>query len=127
MRVVRVAGTSFTDDAFESDTFEPRRTVLLRPELENPADPNAVAIFDESGKTRVGYVPRACSESVRADLERDRLGKAIVAWQWRDLDSGRRTGLCVLIPRRGLRRRYLPEITPRYTSAHASRRQFVGR
>ena len=102
LRVVRVAGTGFTGDAIERDEFAPLKPVRLVAEPENEQDADAVAIYDESGSVRGGYVPRGIASDVKRDLESGRLGRARVVWHWRDLASGRRTGLCVMIPRRRL-------------------------
>jgi hypothetical protein len=101
VRVVRVAGTTHTQDAIQGDEFAPGRTVRLMPE-DNEHDRWATALYDESGEVKAGYVPSDLSCEVRVDLEAGRLDRAFVAWQWRDLRTGKRIGICVLIPRRGV-------------------------
>lgn len=102
LRVVRVAGTSHTRDTIQGDEFAPGRAVRLVRDVSDEDDPWAVAIYDEAGVVKAGCVPRRVSGEVCRDFEERRLGEAFVAWQWRDLRTGERIGLCVLIPRRGL-------------------------
>jgi hypothetical protein len=101
-RVVRVAGTKYTREAIQSDAFAPGRTVQLVAEPENRHDTNAVAIYDEAGELRAGYLPRSLAPEIGRELRDGRVGRAIVVWHWRDLASGRRVGLCVLVARRRL-------------------------
>ena len=108
VQVVRVAGTSHTHDAIQGEEFAPGRTVRLVPE-ENEHDVWATAVYDESGEIKAGYVPSDLSCEVRMHLEAARLDRAFVAWQWRDLQTGERIGICVLIPRRGVEITFLDE------------------
>jgi hypothetical protein len=101
-RVIRVAGARYTGDAIQRSAFDLSHPVRLVAEPENPHDPDAVAIYDADGETRVGYVPRSLAYAVKRDLERDRLGQPTVIWEWRKPSSGRREGICVLIPGRRL-------------------------
>ena len=80
LRVVRVAGTGFTGEAIERDEFAPLKPVRLVAEPENEHDGDAVAIYDESGSVRGGYVPRGIASDVKRDLESGRLGRARVVW-----------------------------------------------
>jgi hypothetical protein len=102
VRIVRVVGTKHTGEAMRSDAFAPLQAVELVPEPDNASDPHAVAIYDAARVQRVGYVPKTIAAEIQADLKAGKLGQSIINWQWRDLDTGERAGLCVLIPRRRL-------------------------
>ena len=56
--VVKVAGTSYRLDELQDPDFAPGSTLVLRPEPENPHDPNAVGVWTADGTAQAGYVPR---------------------------------------------------------------------
>jgi hypothetical protein len=71
--------------------------VRLLPEPHNRHDPNAIGIWDERLRLKAGYIPAKLSREVARLLREGRLKVAISLWQWRDLDSGKRTGLHILL------------------------------
>ena len=52
----RLAGTSHHVDDLGAACFDAGRALVLRPEPDNPFDPNAVAVFDADGAVQAGYV-----------------------------------------------------------------------
>lgn len=93
--VVKVAGTSYRLDELQDAGFAPGSPVLLRPEPENPHDPNAVGVWDAEGRAQAGFVPRDQAEALRSRLASARL-EAFVLWEWRDAE-GRRCGLRIFV------------------------------
>jgi HIRAN domain-containing protein len=52
----RVRGTSYHESAARSGDFGPGRSVRLVREPDNQHDPNAIAVYAESGRKPIGYV-----------------------------------------------------------------------
>jgi hypothetical protein len=90
IRVMKVAGVSYRLDALQDDAFAPGRRLALVAEPDNEHDRNAVGVWDEDRRLRVGYVP--------ADLALN-----LVADDWQAVsiheffDRGGRAGLRVLL------------------------------
>lgn len=93
--VVKVAGTSYRLDELQDAGFAPGSLLLLRPEPENPHDPNAVGIWDAEGRAQAGFVPRDRAEALTRRLGSAQL-EAFALWEWRDAE-GRRCGLRILV------------------------------
>ena len=55
--VTWVAGISHYPAAVDLPDFEPGSEVVLRPEPDNPFDPNAIGVWNASGSVQVGYLP----------------------------------------------------------------------
>jgi hypothetical protein len=55
--VTLVAGISHYPDAADLPEFAPGSEIVLRPEPDNPFDPNAIAVWNASGSVQVGYLP----------------------------------------------------------------------
>jgi HIRAN domain len=91
VEVVKVAGTSYRLEELQDPGFVPGSPLLLRPEPENPHDPNAVGVWNADGTAQAGYVPRDRAESIARRLAREQL-EVFALWEWRDLE-GRRWGL----------------------------------
>jgi HIRAN domain len=89
--VVKVAGTSYRLEELQDLGFAPGSPLLLRPEPDNPHDPNAVSVWNAAGTAQAGYVPRDRAEAIARRLSTEQL-EVFVLWEWRDLD-GRRWGL----------------------------------
>jgi HIRAN domain-containing protein len=89
LRVLKVAGTSYRQEALQDDAFAPGRRLALVPEPDNQHDPNAVGIWDPARHLQVGYVPADDAPTVRGDEQ------ALSLWEFRE--GGRRVGLRVLI------------------------------
>jgi hypothetical protein len=92
--IAHVAGATHRLEALASDDAAPGRALTLRPEPENPYDPNAVAVLLASGEA-VGYVPRERAPSVRDGWS------AVVLRERRDSPRDPRTGLTMLLARAG--------------------------
>jgi hypothetical protein len=90
LRVVKLAGSSYREDALQDDAFAPGRRLALVREPENEHDPNAVAVWDADRRLQAGYVPAEVAPSVRGDEQ------ALALWEFRD-EVGRRIGLRVLL------------------------------
>jgi HIRAN domain len=89
LRVVKVAGASYRQDALQDAAFDPGRRLSLVAEPDNEHDPNAVAIWDAERRLQAGYVPAEVAP------ELDGGEQAVSLWEFRE--AGRRIGLRVLI------------------------------
>jgi hypothetical protein len=88
--VSHIAGAVHHPEALESDDAAPGRTLSLRPEPDNPHDPQAVAVLLASGEL-VGYVPRDIAPRI------DDGWTAIVLRERRATPRDPRTGLTMLL------------------------------
>jgi hypothetical protein len=88
--VANVAGAVHRPDALASDGAAPGRRLRLRPEPENPHDPDAVAVLTEEGLT-LGYVPRDLAASVGENWS------AVVLRERRDSPRDPRSGVTMLL------------------------------
>jgi HIRAN domain len=93
--VVKVAGTSYRVDELQDPGFVPGSKVLLRPEPDNPHDPNAIGVWNAEGSAQAGFIPRERAEDLGRRLESESL-EAFALWEWRDAE-GRRCGLRIVI------------------------------
>jgi hypothetical protein len=89
LRVVKVAGASYREDALQDAALAPGRRLALVREPENEHDPNAVAVWDADRSVQAGYVPADVAPQLAGDEQ------AISLWEFRE--GGRRVGLRVLI------------------------------
>lgn len=90
LRVVKLAGVSYREQALQDDGFAPGRRLALVREPENEYDPNAVAVWDEARRLQAGYVPADVAPTVHGDEQ------AMSLWEFR-AEDGRRIGLRVLL------------------------------
>jgi len=90
VRVIKLAGASYRDEALQDDGFAPGRRLALVPEPNNEHDPNAVAVYDAGRRLQAGYVPAEVAPALRGDEQ------AVSLWEFRD-EQGRRVGLRVLL------------------------------
>ncbi len=67
IRVVRVAGVSFRQEAYSDASFDPGRRLALVPEPDNEHDRNAVAIWNEQRTLQAGYVPAELAPTLAGD------------------------------------------------------------
>jgi hypothetical protein len=93
--VAWVAGAVHRPSALASDAAAPGRSLVLRPEPENPHDPHAVAVDLATGEP-VGYVPREYAPAVDASWS------AVVLRERRDSPRDPRTGLTMLLARESI-------------------------
>ena len=89
IRVVKVAGASYRQEALQDEAFDPGRRLSLVPEPDNEADPNAIAIWDADRRVQAGYVPADIAPQL------DGGEQAVSLWEFRE--EGRRIGLRVLL------------------------------
>jgi hypothetical protein len=97
VRLARVAGAAYRPHALQDPAFAPGRAVRLLPEPRNMHDPNAIGIWDEALRLRAGYVPAELAPEVGRMLREGNVRRAMSVWQWRDLETGERIGLHVLL------------------------------
>jgi hypothetical protein len=90
LRVVKLAGASYREDALQDDAFAPGRRLALVREPDNQHDPNAVAVYDAEGRLHAGYVPAEVAPELRGDEQ------AVSLWEFRG-EEGRRIGLRILL------------------------------
>lgn len=91
-----VAGVSFHARALQSPAFLPSTEVCLVFEPDNEHDPRAIAVYDATEKIKVGYVPRATNRRIGFALRKGYVERAFVQSQYRDLETGRRTGIRIV-------------------------------
>jgi hypothetical protein len=89
LRVVKVAGTSYREDALQDDAFAPGLPLALVPEPENPHDPHAVGVWDAARRLQAGYVPADVAPELGGEEQ------AVSLWEFRD--ERRRIGLRILL------------------------------
>jgi HIRAN domain len=93
-----VAGVSFRPQALPMACFETGSPLALRREPDNSFDPNAVAVYDGSGKIQVGYVPAELAPTITAVMHRGVQLVGYVLREYRDRDSrGMRLGIHIAI------------------------------
>ncbi|HZT95015.1 MAG TPA: HIRAN domain-containing protein [Gaiellaceae bacterium] len=90
VRVVKLAGASYREEALQDEGFAPGRRLTLVREPENEHDPNAVAVWDAGRRLQAGYVPAELAPELHGDEQ------AVSLWEFRRED-GRRIGLRVLL------------------------------
>jgi hypothetical protein len=95
--VSRVAGVSHRSADLQQDGFSPGRPLLLRPEPDNPHDRDAVGVWDESGRTQVGFVPRDQAPEVASAFRRGKALGALVLQELRASRDGERLALVLLV------------------------------
>ena len=74
--------------------LNPGMQLLVRPELDNPSDSRALAIWTKDRQLKAGYVPRVIRDGLSHSMA-TRFGVVL----WEEGPSGRRTGLGVLLTR----------------------------
>lgn len=94
----KVAGVQHHPAALHASWLKPGSIALLRPEPENPYDPNAVGAWNASGTIQAGYIPAEHSADVTSRI---RAGEQLVAFVLREIrrgsTSGRRIALHALV------------------------------
>lgn len=97
--ILRVAGASHRPAALQGPECSPGQDLRLVPEPTNLHDPDAVGIWDAGLRTQLGYVPRARAAEVGRRLAAGEIATVKSIWEWRDLGTGERFGLHILITR----------------------------
>jgi hypothetical protein len=97
VQVMRVAGAKFHPHALQDPAFAPARPLRLLPEPHNHHDRNALGVWDRDLRLRAGYIPAEFAPQVGQLLREGRLRTVRSLWQWRDLASGKRIGLHLLL------------------------------
>jgi hypothetical protein len=85
----KIAGAQHHPAALQGSLFKPGSTALLRPEPENPYDPNAVGIWDPSGSIQAGYIPADHSANVTSRIL---AGEQLIAYVLREIRCQSRSG-----------------------------------
>ena len=93
--ILKIAGTSYRLADIQDERFAPGSSLSLRPDPKNQYDPNAIGVWDASGKVQAGFIPAESAEALGKRLTQEKL-EALCLWEWRD-ESGRRCGLRMLI------------------------------
>lgn len=101
---IEVSGESFHMDDLQQPCFAPGSRLMLVPQPDNPRDPNAVAIFDLSGKLHCGYVPSGEAQRIGKLIAKQQIEACFSMWEvYRD---GRRVSLRLLLIRKGTSLQY---------------------
>lgn len=95
--ICRVAGVSHRARDLQRKEFSPGHPLVLRPEPENPYDPNAVGAWDQSGRVQIGFLPREKAPGVAASFRRRQPKAAMVLQELRKSEDGERVSLVILI------------------------------
>lgn len=89
-----VAGTSYRRKALQDPAFSAGKRLAIIPEPTNPADPEALAVWDNAHKRHIGYVPKDCPTAMRRRMREERGYTYLSMWENR---KGKvRVGLRVL-------------------------------
>jgi hypothetical protein len=94
--IFKVSGVTHRIGVLQDAAFEPGRRLTLVPEPANAYDRNALAVFDETMKLHIGYVPRDLAEGLAIALRQGEKRHALCVWQWRKKDRTR-VGIEVLV------------------------------
>jgi HIRAN domain len=93
-----IAGAKHRPAALQDARFQPLSEVLLRPEPDNPHDPNAVGVWDKSGTLQIGYVPADLSAKVAAQFRANQPLSGLILREIRqDSKRGPRVSLHMLV------------------------------
>jgi hypothetical protein len=92
-----VAGAS-RRAALQDERFNLCREVTLLPvPSREPGGPPRIGVWDRLGEVQVGWVPAPLATRVERELARGAPLRALVIWQERDVATGRRTSITVLV------------------------------
>jgi hypothetical protein len=97
LHVTGVAGAAAHHaDALQSAAAAPGRPLLLRRDVANPHDPNAIAVHAEDGE-QVGWVPREVAAEIAPAVDAGEPFSAVVLRERRASPRDPRTGLTMLL------------------------------
>ncbi len=97
--ILRVAGVGHYSAALQRPECSPGEELRLLREPDNPHDPHAVSVWDPDLEEQIGYIPKDQAPEVCAELEAGRVRCVISMWEWRNLATGERFGLHILVTR----------------------------
>ena len=100
---LRVVGGHYRARALQDPAFEPGRPLRLVRDTANLHHGGAVAVWDEHLRVQAGFVARRWAKAVGEMLDSGRLAETRAIWQWRNLRSGERTELWMLLARSPVR------------------------
>jgi HIRAN domain len=111
LRVCGVAGAArHHAEGLASSELGPGAVLELRRDVNNPHDPNAIAVHGPGGGEQVGWVPRELAEEIAPSLDAGRAWSAVVLREARVSPRDPRTGLTMLLaPGEGIE---LREVSP---------------
>jgi hypothetical protein len=96
LRVVGVAGAGqHHAEALQSEAAKPGSPLTLRRDLDNPHDPNAIAV--DAGGEQVGWVPRELAAELAPEIDGGKPWSAVVLRDQRASPRDPRTGLTMLL------------------------------
>jgi HIRAN domain len=98
LHVVGVAGAgAHHADALAGDGAAPGKRLELRPDPDNPHDPNAIAVHPAGGGEQLGWVPRELAAELAPELDAGRPWSALVLREQRRSPRDPRHGLTMLL------------------------------
>ncbi len=100
---LRVVGSHYRARALQDPAFEPGRPLRLVRDTANLHDGGAIAVWDEHMRLQAGFVAKRWAKAVGEMLDSNRLADTRAIWQWRNLRSGERTELWMLLARSAVR------------------------
>lgn len=77
---INVVGEQHYLAALQNKAFAYGNAILLKPEPDNPYDPNAIAVYDADGKHKVGYIPKEDAPRLLNKMKRGRFA-CIAMWE----------------------------------------------
>ncbi len=95
LKAFSVAGLQHRLVTAQSPAFAPGSTLQLIPDPNNEYDPNAVAVYDASGRLHVGFVPRDETMSIHKRLGRGEQFHCLSMWE--NIVDEKRVALRVLL------------------------------
>lgn len=96
-----VAGESYHMQDLQSDSFHPPSRLALIPEPTNRHDPNALAIYDISGRHQAGYIPKEEAKRITNKIKKGVVRECRAMWEI--FKGGKRVSLRVLVVYDGAR------------------------
>jgi hypothetical protein len=90
-----VAGVTYRKEALQDPAFSPGKRLAIIPEATNPADPEALAVWDGACRLHVGYVPRDCPSKMKKRMAKEEGFTYVSMWESRE--GKVRIGLRVLV------------------------------
>lgn len=98
LRVTGVAGAArHHDDALQSPSAAPGRTLALERGPDNAHDPDAIAVHTAGGEQQLGFVPRDVAAQIAPQLDAGTTWTAIALRESRTSPRDPRKGLTILL------------------------------
>lgn len=92
LQAMNVAGVNNYPKTLQHKSFAPGNQITLKPEPDNPHDPDAIAVYDQSGKHHIGYLYREDCPRIHEKMKE---GFGCIS-MWETVKQRKRVGLRIL-------------------------------